>query len=157
MAELAEVARDDPDRFNAGLGYLLLTAWARYERAAEVPTGSDVHPSVEKAVRLLRDGEGGDLSVDEIGRRCGRSGAHLARLFRAQTGVSLVAFRNRQRLDRFLRLYGRGHRGSMLQAALDAGFGRIRSSTAFSPRRWGGARPNTADNSAGSRTDFPHR
>ena len=37
--------------------------------------------------------------------------------------MTLVDFRNRQRLQRFLRLYGRGRRVSILDAALEAGFG----------------------------------
>jgi AraC-like DNA-binding protein len=44
-------------------------------------------------------------------------------LFKQQTGVALVDFRNRQRIERFLELYGTGQRRKMSDAALDAGFG----------------------------------
>ena len=47
----------------------------------------------------------------------------LSRLFHRQTGVALVAFRSRQRVQRFLRLYGPGRAVSVSEAALDAGFG----------------------------------
>ncbi|MGH7992300.1 MAG: helix-turn-helix domain-containing protein, partial [Limisphaerales bacterium] len=40
-----------------------------------------------------------------------------------QTGVALADFRNRQRIERFLQLYGTGQRLTMLNAALAAGFG----------------------------------
>jgi len=61
--------------------------------------------------------------IDERARRAGLSASRLSRLFEQQLGVSLTAFRNRQRLDRFLRLYGRGRRITMLAAALDANVG----------------------------------
>jgi AraC-like DNA-binding protein len=44
-------------------------------------------------------------------------------LFKQQTGVALVDFRNRQRVERFLQIYGTGQRLTMLDAALEAGFG----------------------------------
>ena len=59
----------------------------------------------------------------ELARQAGLSPSRLSRLFRAQTGVSLVEYRNQQRLERFLRLYRQGRRWSMLAAALTAGFG----------------------------------
>lgn len=107
--------------FNAGLCYVLLRAWQDFHDAAEVPV-EDVHPAVEKAARLLRDDSSG-LSLDELARRSGLSPARLSRLFRQQTGVALVDFRNRQRVEKFLQLYGTGQRRKMLDAALEAGFG----------------------------------
>jgi AraC-like DNA-binding protein len=47
----------------------------------------------------------------------------LSRVFKAQTGVSIGRFRNQQRMQRFLLLYGRGRRMTALAAALEAGFG----------------------------------
>jgi transcriptional regulator GlxA family with amidase domain len=44
-------------------------------------------------------------------------------LFAQHTGVTIVEFRNRQRIERFLALYGSGHRHDLLSAALAAGFG----------------------------------
>ena len=43
--------------------------------------------------------------------------------FKQQTGIALVDFRNRQRVERFLGIYGTGQRLTMLQAAFEAGFG----------------------------------
>ena len=51
------------------------------------------------------------------------SPSHLSRIFTAQTGVSISRFRNLQRLQRFLELYGSGRRTTALAAALEAGFG----------------------------------
>jgi len=114
--------REDGARYNAGLAYALLSAWAAYLDADEGIAGSDVHPAVERAALLLHD-ETEPLGVDELARRAGLSASRLSRLFEEQMGVSLTAFRNRQRLERFLRLYGRGQRVTMLAAALDANFG----------------------------------
>jgi len=44
-------------------------------------------------------------------------------LFKQQTGVALVDFRNRERVEKFLQIYGTGQRRTMLDAALEAGFG----------------------------------
>ncbi len=112
----------DMSVFNAGLGYALLSAWAAYQSAEELAAGPDVHPSVERAARLLRD-EVDPLPMEELAARVGLSASRLSRLFHQQTGVALVDFRNRQRIQRFLRLYGRGRRISISEAALDAGFG----------------------------------
>jgi AraC-like DNA-binding protein len=120
FAEVA-AAHDQPGLFNAGLGYTLLCAWEHFEHAADVPV-LDVHPAVEKAARLIRD-ETTALSPDELARRSGLSPARLSRLFKQQTGVALVDFRNRQRIERFLQIYGTGQRMTMLDAALEAGFG----------------------------------
>jgi len=114
-------ARDQPGLFNSGLGYALLSAWEQFEHAAEVPV-RDVHPAVEKAARLIRD-ETTALSLDELARRAGLSPHRLSRLFKQQTGIALVDFRNRQRIEKFLERYGTGQRQTMLDAALDAGFG----------------------------------
>ena len=119
-----EVARvpEDTAHYNAGLGYALLSAWAAYQGAEEPAAGPDVHPAVEQAARLLRD-EADLFSVEQIAARVGLSASRLSRLFHQQTGVALVDFRNRQRLQRFLRLYGPGRAVSVSEAALDAGFG----------------------------------
>ena len=114
-------AQDQPGLFNVGLGYGLLKAWQRFEHAADVPV-QDVHPAVEKAARLIRD-QSTALGLNELARHAGLSPARLSRLFKQQTGVALVDFRNRQRIERFLSLYGAGQRLTMLDAALAAGFG----------------------------------
>jgi len=85
-------------------------------------TGTDVHPAVEKAAQLLRH-ETTTLTAVELASRCGLSYSRLGALFKKQTGIALVDFRNRQRLDRFLALDGAGHDRKMLEAALAAGFG----------------------------------
>ena len=48
--------------------------------------------------------------------------SRLARVFKAQLGMSLVEYRNRLRLERFSALMAQGHT-NLLAAALAAGFG----------------------------------
>ena len=120
LTEIA-AARMHPGLFNAGLGYAFLAAWQSFEYAANVPI-HDVHPAVERAARFVRD-RNNTVSLIELSRHAGLSPARLSRLFKQQTGVALVDFRNRQRIEKFLALYGAGQRMTMLQAALEAGFG----------------------------------
>ncbi len=120
LTEIA-TARRQPNLFNAGLAYALLAAWQYFEHAAEVPV-HDVHPAVEKAARYIRDSNN-RIGLNDLARYAGLSSARLSRLFKQQTGVALVDFRNRQRIEKFLSIYGAGQRTTMLDAALEAGFG----------------------------------
>jgi AraC-like DNA-binding protein len=120
LSELA-AAMERPALFNAGLSYALLNAWRCFESAAEVAV-QDVHPAVERAALMLSEATT-TLCLDEVAARAGLSAARLSRLFKQQTGVAMVQFRNRQRIARFLDIYGTGRRLTMLDAALDAGFG----------------------------------
>src|SRR5215216_5378780 len=107
---------------NTGLAYLLSFAWRAFLDSDDVVEGLDLHPAVEKVARMLRaDPDAGDLAT--LGRAAHLSSSHLSRIFKEQTGVSISRFRNQQRLQRFLHLYGRGRRSTALAAALEAGFG----------------------------------
>lgn len=114
-------ASSRPGLFNAGLAYAFLSAWEQFAQSADVPV-QDVHPAVEKAARLIRH-ESNLLSLEELASRAGLSAHRLSRLFKQQTGVALVDFRNRQRVEKYLQIYGTGQRRTMLDAALEAGFG----------------------------------
>lgn len=110
------------DVFNAGLGYALTRAWLAYQQAMPGPALADVHPAVRKAAWLLRDGHA-EMSNTALAERVGLSAHRLSRVFKRQMGTSLVEFRNRQRLERFLRELGDGEGQDMLSLALDVGFG----------------------------------
>ena len=114
-------AADQPGLFNTGLAFAFLGTWQRFLQSEDVPV-RDVHPAVEKAARLIRD-ESNRLKLDELAARAGLSPHRLSRLFKQQTGIALTDFRNRQRVERFLAIYGTGQRRTMLDAALEAGFG----------------------------------
>ncbi|HTV10076.1 MAG TPA: helix-turn-helix domain-containing protein [Candidatus Aquilonibacter sp.] len=121
FAELAEDAVD-PGLANAGLAYALLQAWRCFEHAGEVPM-REVHPAVERAARLMME-EAGECGLNALAKQAGLSPSRLSRLFKQQTGSSVVEFRNRQRMERFLNGYEDATGGStLLEAALEAGFG----------------------------------
>jgi AraC-like DNA-binding protein len=123
FADLIE-ARDDAPRFNAGIAYALLTAWSSYVGGAESGGGSfDLHPAVERAARLIRDELDHTRSLDELAEQSGLSPSRLSRLFKRQAGVSLVRYRQRVQLERFLQLYERMPQRNRMQTALAAGFG----------------------------------
>jgi AraC-like DNA-binding protein len=121
-AELA-AARDDPPRFNAGISYALLTAWNIHQAAVEQTDGLDLHPAVERAARLIRQRNHDSISLDELASQSGLSPSRLSRLFKRQTGLSLVRYRQRFQIERFLKRYGQCQDRSMMHLALEAGFG----------------------------------
>jgi AraC-like DNA-binding protein len=122
LRELRDADTVDDALFNAGLQYLLLSAWHAFLDSEDLVAGVDVHPGVETVARCLRaNPEAGGL--DALARTAGLSPSHLSRIFKAQTGVSITRFRNQRRLERFMTLYGQGRRTTALAAALDAGFG----------------------------------
>jgi len=85
-----------------------------------------VHPAVERAARLLIEDEG-SYSLSQLAHKAGLSPSRLSRLFKKQMGLSIVEFRNRQRMQRFFDRYKLEHearrQSTLLDAALDAGFG----------------------------------
>jgi AraC-like DNA-binding protein len=112
----------DFEFLNAALGYALVASWEAYQFSGESIARTDVHPAVARAARLIASAAT-DPKLVPLARAAGLSPARLSRLFKRQAGLSLTAFRQRKCLERFLRLYGRGARYTLLEAALEAGFG----------------------------------
>ncbi|MCX7915407.1 MAG: AraC family transcriptional regulator [Verrucomicrobiae bacterium] len=142
LYEEVAAAQSDPVRFNTGLAYALVTTWAAFDAANQLPVRRDVHPAVERAARLLRAAPV-SLSLEQLAQQAALSPGRLSRLFRQQLGMTLTEFRNRQRLERFLALAGDtdGHsRRKLLAAALEAGFGNYAQFYRVF-RRYMGARP----------------
>ena len=114
-------AHGEAERFNIGLIYLALSAWARYQRARIEPAAQGLHPAIATAVQRMQLGSEEQLA--QLAKRVGFSASALSRLFKKQMGISFVEFRNRCRIERFLSLYESAQGYSMMQAALRAGFG----------------------------------
>jgi AraC-like DNA-binding protein len=108
--------------FNAGLAYVLPLAWSIYSTTTVIPPSSDVHPAVENVIHLLNKNPFCD-DLATLADQAGLSAARLSRLFKEQIGVSMVHFKNRLRIERFLKLYHKGRRKNIMETALDAGFG----------------------------------
>jgi AraC-like DNA-binding protein len=77
-------------------------------------------PVVQRVMDALA--EKPKVSAQRLARDLGISSGHLARLFRTEMGISLVEYRNRLRIERFLSLADRSG-VNLLDAALEAGFG----------------------------------
>lgn len=77
-------------------------------------------PMIVSALGLLTKDP--SLSGKKIASNLGISVSRLARVFKLETGVSLVDYRNRLRLERFQMLVDSGGE-NLLEAALSAGFG----------------------------------
>ena len=124
LMQETQTAQDAADngRLNVLLGHVLLAAWDEYGARREIPPGRLLHPAVARVVGLLQETNAA-LPMGEMARQAGLSAQRLNRVFRAETGVSLVAYRNRQRLRCFLELCGGATRPKLLDAALAAGFG----------------------------------
>src|SRR5215218_4117855 len=120
--EVQDAETVDDVLVNTGLAYLLSFAWRAFLDSDDVVAGVHLHPAVESVARMLRaDPDAGDLAA--LARAASLSPSHLSRISKEQTGVSISRFRNQQRLQRFLRIYGGGRRSTALAAALEAGFG----------------------------------
>jgi AraC-like DNA-binding protein len=120
MRTLFSEVQDDA-QFNAGLSFALLTSWTEHHGAQKLVPESAPLPMIDRAIRLLR--ERTELSLHELSRAVGVSRTVLTRTFKEHTGVSVVSYKNRLRLERFLALTQDGPERSMLDAALAAGFG----------------------------------
>lgn len=114
-------SQDEHGLMNAGLSYILLHAWRCFQRAAEVPV-RELHPAVERAVRMIA-AESSEDGLAALAHRAGLSTSRLSRLFKQQTGLTLVDFRNRKRVERFQQIYAANRNRTLLDAALEAGFG----------------------------------
>ena len=85
-----------------------------------VPVESRSQRLASSTVAMLDRAPG--MGGKEIAAALGISVSRLARVFKAELGMSLVAYRNGLRLDRFAALLDGGC-NNLLKAALDAGFG----------------------------------
>lgn len=90
--------------------------------SSQTNLGTDMHPGVERALQLLVQ-KRPPQSLRDLAAAVYLSPSALSRLFKAQTGVSLPAFRHRMKMESFLRIYGHGQHRNLQEAAYAAGFG----------------------------------
>jgi AraC-like DNA-binding protein len=122
------------------LTYVLALAWNLSSDGSAVLPMTSLHPSVERAARLICDPE--QRSLSQLGKACGLSPARLSSLFSKQMGIPLAAYRSQQRIDRFLAEHD-PRSTNLTASALNAGFGSYsqfhRVFTAYmkmSPQQW---------------------
>jgi AraC-like DNA-binding protein len=124
-AALTDAAVDETKQAHAAvlcaaLGMMLDPTRVWFGRRAVRPLESPSQRLVSSTVALLDQNPG--MGGKEIAAALNVSLSHLARVFKAGKGMSLVEYRNRLRLDRFAALLDRGFT-NLLEAALEAGFG----------------------------------
>jgi AraC-like DNA-binding protein len=124
-AALTDAAVDEAKQAHAAilcslLGTVLDPVRGAPGRGAPPPGESPGHRLVSATVGMLAKDPG--MGGKEIASALDISLSRLARVFKAEMGMSLVEYRNRLRLDRFSVLLDRG-RTNLLEAALAAGFG----------------------------------
>lgn len=139
-SRLAGTATDDHPYFNACLGCLLREAWETTRSGNPLVVSGKVHPAVEKVVRRLKSGSL-HQPLEEMAREAGLSYSRLGYLFREQMGETLGDYRKRLRVQRFQYLAGSNPNRTLLDCALEAGFGSyaqahrvIRECTGDAPR-----------------------
>jgi AraC-like DNA-binding protein len=102
------------------LGTILDPARGSLGHGAAAPEESSARRVVTATVAMLAKDPA--MGGKEIAAKLDLSLSRLARVFKAEMGMSLVEYRNRLRLDRFAVLLDKG-RTNLLEAALAAGFG----------------------------------
>lgn len=110
-----------PPLYRSGLLWLLRHAWQAWDHANVEVLYENIHPAIEKTVRLLR--EDPSLTLPTLAGKAGISPSYLSRRFQRDTGMSLSAFRNQCRLQCYAVLRGADTRRTILDCALAAGFG----------------------------------
>ncbi len=77
---------------------------------------------VDNARAYLEAHRSESIGLQAVARAVGTSTYHLCRVFRAQTGLTMHAYRTRQRLGVVMDRLVDGHAASLTELALDAGF-----------------------------------
>jgi AraC-like DNA-binding protein len=122
---------DDPLQLNSAARQLLarvFRAWQESHGIQETPGASGglcaapLHAAVARARVLIRTPDGAP-SLSVLSRHCGLAAGRLSRVFKQQMGLSIVQFRNHYRVQHFISQFGRGDGQTMLDAALECGFG----------------------------------
>lgn len=133
--------QQEPSRSNLGNLHLFLSAWEAFARAPDLPDPQRLHPAVERAATMIAADPEADLVA--VATRAGLSTSRLSRLFHRQVGQTLVHWRMRMRVQRFVELRRRHPQRTLLALALTAGFGSyaqfhrsFRSVMGISPARW---------------------
>lgn len=131
----------DAVALNLGLAFLIRAAWLMFRRAPVLAVAEALHPAVAEAARLIA--ERPERGGDELAARVGLSRTALSRLFHRELGETIVAYRQRLRVEAFLDQLDGKPAGDLLAAALAAGFGSyaqfhrsFRRVTGVSPREW---------------------
>lgn len=130
----ADVAAAEPPVAASGLTYLLWRCRAEFAAAADQGCSAG-HPAVVAAAQRLRVDP--ELPLAAVATGVGLSQDRLGRIFRQETGLTLVEYRTRIRLDRVCQAWLPG--ADLLRLAFSAGFGSYSAFNRAFRRRFGRA------------------
>lgn len=125
LRELAfEFARSDRVEENGDYATLLSRVVLHQLRTSDLapvlflPAGRDQR--LVRVIELLREAPALDEPLEELARRAGSSPRTMARLFRAETGMTFARWRDHLRIVTAMDMLSRGH--SINETALDLGY-----------------------------------
>ncbi|XPF95889.1 helix-turn-helix domain-containing protein [Colwellia sp. RE-S-Sl-9] len=110
----------DADALNIGLGWWLYRMHQHWKQAQHTTTLT-AHPAVARALRLMRNDL--TLTIAQVADQAGASNTHLGQVFKREVGVTMTAYRTQLRLNAIEAAIRSKPNLSLLNAALDVGFG----------------------------------
>ena len=119
----SEYLHADPVLLNAGLSYLMTVGWHLFITEGDEEKRKTLNPSVEKAVNLLKGLPDKEYSLPALAQECGISTSRLSRLFNEQIGLSIVDYKNKLKLEKFLDCIKNNPDLNISEACYAAGFG----------------------------------
>ncbi|WP_067034088.1 AraC family transcriptional regulator [Allomuricauda sp. CP2A] len=119
----SEYLHSDPILLNAGLLYLMTVCWHLYLTEGNDENKEMLNPSIEKALNLLQRFPEKDFGLSELSYECGVSVSRLSRLFNEQIGCSLVDYKNKLKMEKFVDCMSKNPSYSISEACYQVGFG----------------------------------
>lgn len=139
-----QLIKAEPEAMLAGVGWWLHRLWTN-SQALDLEDDA-VHPKVMQAAELLYADPG--IALVDLADRVDLTPTRIGQLFRAQTGMTLRAFRAERRFEAFHALQASNPDMTLLSAALEAGFGDYSSFYRAYRQRYGRKPRSTGDDKA---------
>jgi AraC-like DNA-binding protein len=102
--ENEEYSHQSPSVLNSGLAFLFSYCWDAYQRSGDEPESKKMHPAIYRSIQYIQDHDACAESVSSLAKACGLSESRFSKLFKEQMGMSVPAYKNRVKLDRFIQL-----------------------------------------------------
>jgi len=119
----SEYFHTDPVLLNAGLLCIMTVGWHLFVAEATEEKNDALNPYINKAINLLQAFPEKNLGLNDLSAECGVSSSLLSRLFNEKVGLSIVEYKNKLKLDRFVNCMRSNPDFSINEACYTAGFG----------------------------------
>ncbi len=111
-----------PRVLNAGLAFLLTYCWDAFQSHGSDSDSKRIHAAVCKSIQFIQDNEACSHTVSSLAKACGLSESRFSRVFKENIGMSVPAYKNRVKLDHFLKLW-QSNDMTLTEACYAANFG----------------------------------